>query len=72
MHTRHCSGSVCIQRPVVESIQHPDIASNLACFSYRLLTSSCFLIHGVYLAPKRIKSAGYGPNHILFVKSNCG
>ncbi len=70
IHTRHCCERVCIQRLVAESIQQPDILSNLACFSYRLLTSSCLRKHGVYFAPKRIKSAGYGPNHGFIVKSN--
>ena len=60
-----------MQRLVLESMQQPDIVSNAACFSYRLLTSLCLRMHGVYLAPRRIKSPGYGPNHGFVAKSCC-
>ena len=67
--TRHCWGNVCIQRPVAPSMQHPDNDSICDCLAKRLSTSSCRRMHGVYFAPKRIKSAGYGPNHGFIVRS---
>ena len=70
IHTRHCCDNVCIQCSFIGSIQQPDMASNLVCFSYRILTSSCVRMHGVYFAPNRIKSAGCGPNHGFTVISS--
>lgn len=61
---------VLIGRPCCTGVLGDCILTSKDDCRRRLLTSSCARIHGVYLAPKRIKSAGYGPNHGFIVKPN--